>query len=344
MNWFTRLTGFAEINYEDTRAQLEVDGPTLRSKANGRSYGIGTFAMASLADLREQVALGQGVAGQAQISIVQGDVRQMHRAPEYAGALFQVASQFNALEMVGPSVTPEDGVGRYEHDRTQGPACAIAAGAATIFRNYFAPVDDQVGQTELRQFDGLADIGATLAEALGSPITDIWTWRNGYALCTQTGLEAITQHLQAIGPEQIDALAGQLRIGIHRNVEVTDAPELPGPLVSQIFCSALPVAYGQVPREHWAAFAQLVLDAAYEATLLEGVLNARRGSSKIVLLTLLGGGAFGNDEAWILAAMKRALAKFSGFALDVRVVSYGTPPEGLRRLIAECDRQRFTRP
>ena len=46
-------------------------------------------------------------------SVVRGDVRQMQRAPEYAGALFQVASQFNALEMTGPEVTPEDGVTRY---------------------------------------------------------------------------------------------------------------------------------------------------------------------------------------------------------------------------------------
>jgi len=29
------------------------------------------------------------------------------------------------------------GVTRYQHDHTQGPACAIACGAATIYRNYF---------------------------------------------------------------------------------------------------------------------------------------------------------------------------------------------------------------
>ena len=52
----------------------------------------------------------------------------MHGLPENRGALFQVASQFNMLEMVGPRVTPEEGVTRYEHDRTQGPACAMAAG------------------------------------------------------------------------------------------------------------------------------------------------------------------------------------------------------------------------
>lgn len=79
------------------------------------------------------------------MSIDTADVRKMHDNPEYAGALFQVACQFNFLEMVGPSVTPEDGMTRYEHDRTQGPACAMGAGAATNYRNYFAPIGDQVG-------------------------------------------------------------------------------------------------------------------------------------------------------------------------------------------------------
>jgi hypothetical protein len=49
-----------------------------------------------------------------------------------------------------------------------------------------------------------------------------------------------------------------------------------------------------------------VLEAAYEATLLAAVLNARRGRSNIVLLTRLGGGAFGNDDDWITTAMERA--------------------------------------
>lgn len=331
MDWFERVTGFSEADYAITRAQLEVQGTTLRSKVNGRSYGIGTFEMTSLADLRERVAAGTGAEGRARISIVTGDVRKMHQAAEYAGALFQVASQFNALEMVGPSVRPEDGVTRYESDRTQGPACAIAAGAATIFRNYFAPVGDQVGQTAQHQLDGLADVGAELSSALKRPVADLWEWRNGYALCTRTGLDLVADHLRAIGPEGADELAGKLRIGLHLDVEATEGA-LPGPLVSQAFCSALPVAYGRVPQQHWAAFAQLVLDAAYEATLLQAVLNARRGVSKIVLLTLLGGGAFGNDTAWIHHAIKRAAQRVAGFDLDVRIVSYGEPSPGLRKL------------
>ena len=334
MNWFTRLTGFKETTYEATRAGLEVRGEALCSSVNGASWGIGTFEMASLADLRARVAAGAGMAGRPRVSIVQGNVREMHLDPAYAGALFQVASQFNALEMVAPGVTPEEGVTRYEHDHTQGPSCAIAAGAATIFRNYFVPVGDQLGQTAQRQLDGLADVGTELSRVLGRPVADLWEWRNGYVLCTRAGLDLIAAYLAEVGPEGTNALGALLRIGIHTDVEVTIGA-LPGPLVSQAFCSALPVAYGNVPRKHWAAFAQLILDAAYEATLLQGVLNAHRGASSNVLLTLLGGGVFGNAPDWIHTAIRRAVQRVGAVDLDIRIVSYGAPSAETQALVRE---------
>jgi hypothetical protein len=333
MDWFTRLTGFRETSYAETQACLEVDVSTLRSTVNGKSYGIGQFQMPSLGELRQQVAAGSGHAGRLRVSIVTGDVRQMHQRPEFAGALFQVASQFNFLEMVGPSVSPEDGVTRYEHDRTQGPACAMAAGAATIYRNYFAPVGDQIGQTASRQLNGLHDLGERLSDSLGCATPDLWEMRNGYALATQRGLSLISEHLNQLSAADRRLLSGHLQIGLHQDVEVTDAPTLPGPLVSQAFCSALPVAYGRVPAHHWEAFARLILNAAYEATLLAGVLNARRGKSNIVLLTSLGGGAFGNAPQWIQDAMAQALDLMSGHDLDVRLVSYGPPTSSLRALV-----------
>jgi hypothetical protein len=105
--------------------------------------------------------------------------------------------------------------------------------------------------------------------------------------------------------------------------EVTDAAGENLPLVSQAFCPALPVAYTRVPLSHWEAFASLVLQAAYEATMWVAVLNAQRGASNVVLLTQLGGGAFGNHDNWVHAATRRALEMMSRFALDVRLVSYG---------------------
>ena len=249
--------------------------------------------------------------------------------PAYAGALFQVASQFNALEMTGPDVTPEDGVTRYAHDHTQGPACALAAAPATIYRNYFAPVEGGVGQTRTRQLDGLADVGRALSAELSRPVSDLWTMRNGYALCSAPGLRAISDWLAAADAEEIDALRGRLSIGLHRDVEVTAPGASPGARVSQAFCSALPVGYSSVPPHDWRAFATLVLEAAYEATLLAGVLQAAGGGSSIVPLTLLGGGAFGNRREWIFAAIRHALERVRGFGLDIRIVSYAKPDPAL---------------
>ena len=100
--------------------------------------------------------------------------------------------------------------------------------------------------------------------------------RNGYALCSRAGLDAIADHLGALQQEQVDILHGKLCIGVHRDVEVTDAAGEHRPLVSQAFCSALPVAYTRVSPSYWEAFASLVLQAAYEATMSAAVLNARR--------------------------------------------------------------------
>lgn len=167
--------------------------------------------------------------------------------------------------------------------------------------------------------------------------------RNGYAMCSRAGLEAIAAHLALITEDERDVLRGRLRIGLHSDVEVTDAggPDAlaahPGQHVSQAFCSALPVAYGGLPSAYWQGLASLVLEAAYEATLWAGVLNGRRGSSNVVLLTRLGGGAFGNLDDWIHAAMRRALDKVKGFGLDVRLVSYGAPSRELLQMARDFE-------
>lgn len=337
MDWFERLTGFREANYDDTRAKLGVEGCRLRSLVNGKSYGVGELELVPLQTLRDRARSGPGLPGRLKVSIVKGDVRKMHHSPENADAVFQVASQFNLLEMTGPNVTPEDGVTIYQHDPTQGPACAIAAGAATIYRNYFAPIRGSHGQTIDRQFDGLAELGNALSHALKQPISALWKMQNGYALCTRVGLDAIAKHLNALDSQRLDTLRGKLCVGIHRDVEVTDADGEKRPLVSQAFCSALPVRYTSIAPSHWQPFASLVLEAAYEAMLWAAAQNAQRGASNVVLLTRLGGGAFGNDESWIHAAMWRSLRLVSEIALDVRLVSYGAPARALLQMAEAFD-------
>ena len=332
-DWFERLTGFRELPWAETRERFVLEGATLRTRAGDRAWGIGQFALPSLAELRAQVAAGQGPAGRLRVGLVRGDVTAFHCDPACAGALFQVASQFNLLEMTSPLITPEDGITRYETDGTQGPRCAMAVGAATIFRNYLVPVEQDgavaYGQTRDRQIDALADLGAALGNADGH----LWSLQNGYAFCTDAGLCEIRDRLAASGPAEVDRLRGLLRIGLHRGADVTSAGAPAGQRVSQAFCSALPVSYVGGVQDHWAAFATLVLEAAYEATLLEGVLQVRRGGSPLVLLTLVGGGAFGNPREWLDPAVRHALSRVADVGLDVRFVSYGEPAPWLLKLI-----------
>lgn len=335
MNWFERLTGFQETHYEETRGNLKVEGRQLHSLVNGKSYGIGELELVSLQTLRDRVRATGSLPGRLKVSVVRGDVRGMHQLPSNAGALFQVASQFNLLEMMSPRATPEEGVTGYVRDKTQGPACAIAAGAATIYRNYFVPVGNDFGQTNERQLDGLADMGQVLGEALGKPVDAMWSMENGYALCSRAGLDSISGYLQSLDEEKVEALSGKLHIGVHRGVEVTDADGPDRQFVSQAYCSALPVAYSPVPSIHWESFASLILNAAYEATMWSGVLNAQRGKSNVILLTRLGGGAFGNSDGWIHTAMRRALKMVEGFDLDVKLVSYGPPSHAIAQVVED---------
>lgn len=334
MDWFERLTGFREQSYEDTRARLQVEGRQLRSLKNGHSYGIGELELASLQSLRDRVLESAGLPGRLTVRNVEGNVGLMHEQPEYAGALFQVASQFNLLEMMNERATPEDGVTCYRDDHTQGPACAIAAGAATLYRNFFVPVQGESGQTKARQLNALADVGERLSRELGCPVESLYTMHNGYAMCSADGLTYIRDYLAAASAETIDELRGLLRVGVHSDVEVTSVDSTPRPVVSQVFCSALPVAYvkPKLPPSLWQPFAKLVLEAAYEATVWAAVLHAQRGGSRTVLLTRLGGGVFGNEDAWIDAAIHRALTEAHGLALDVVLVCYGSTPASMLAL------------
>jgi hypothetical protein len=330
MDWFRRITGFPEGIYEETKARLRVENGRLVNEKDGSSHAVGELELPSLAELRGRIAASP-LPGRLTLGVIEGDVRALHAEPENEGATFQVASQFNLLEMVGPDVSPEDGVTRYAYDRTQGPACAIAAGAGTIFRNYLAPVGDRTGQTADRQLDGLADLEAELARQMG--VTGrLWEMRNGYALPDRDRLGKVEAHLAARGEADRDALRALLRVGVHRDVGVTEPGAAPDARVTQVYASALPVAYSRIPARAWSELGSLVLEAAYEATLHAAVLNAANGGSRRVLLTRLGGGAFGNDEGWISYALLRALSLFRDQGLEVLMVSYGRPSREIREV------------
>jgi hypothetical protein len=327
MMWFETLTGFPEESPRQVRANITVDGNTLKSHVNGKMLVCGELETPSLAELRARVHSKGHQTGKISVREVVADVQQLHADESNAGSLFQVASQFNLLEMRSPSVTPEHGVGIYENDHTQGPACAVAAGAGTIYRNYFAIVNGQAGQSAGKQIDCLADIGT----ALGNSGNRLWEMRNGYALASHSGLVEISNRLRAASESELDDLRQLLRIGIqwHTQVTLNDSRHR----VSQAYCSALPIAYSNHPPSLWEEFARLVLEASYEATICAAILNSVRNGNNRLFLTLLGGGAFGNETDWIIGGIRRALNLYKHVDLDVAIISYGSPKEFIRQLV-----------
>ena len=329
MTWFEVLTGFRETSPSQVRENITVDGDRLTSLVNRKAFTCGRLETPSLGELRNRVACSRDTIGRLSVREVVANVSDLHANESNAGCLFQVASQFNLLEMVSPNVTPEHGVGIYENDFTQGPTCAIAAGAGTIYRNYFAIADGHAGQSARRQIDCLADIGVTL----GNSGERLWEMRNGYALASREGLIEISKRLDESSENELDQLRQLLRIGVQWNTQVTieDSKHT----VTQAYCSALPVAYSNHSSDLWEDFARLVLDASYEATICTAILNSLSTGNNRVYLTLLGGGAFGNKTNWITQGIKRALKLYEHWNIEVAIVSRGSSKPYVQELVEQ---------
>jgi len=308
----------------------------MTSIANGASYGIGQFECPSLLELRERGELelekaGGLLVGELTVKHAMGDVSVL--IGTHPLSVVQAASQFNCLEFTGPSVLPEDGVTGYAHDRTQGPACSIACGPATVYRNYFAPLvrpdgSVQEGQTEDCQIENLAEI----SDAIGNkPEGRFYRVVGGYTLAENQGLEMMNHELKKLNREDLKA---KLRVGVHSDVQVTSSHwgnrrSEREEIVTMVFGSACSITYSRNHPQLWEPFATMILEASYEATLWAAVLHALRHKddprARVVFLTALGGGVFGNDLAWIAQAIDMACDKFKGLNLDVRIVSYCPP-------------------
>ncbi len=258
--WFEKLTGFKEQSPENVREKLLIDGDSFVSKVNSKRFTFGRLEIVTLDDLRRNSLPREVFKSKIQLNEVVGDVQELHILKSNTKALFQAASQFNLLEMIGPNITPEHGIDRYERDHTQGPACAIACGAGTIYRNYFVKIGNQIGQTANNQVDCLELIG----KELQNEELNLWSMRNGYALINQEGLLTINKKLSRLSNEKRENLKGKLKVGIQWNTEVTITDDKQK--VSQIYCSALPCCLLPNGFNLSENLARIVLEVAYEVT------------------------------------------------------------------------------
>jgi hypothetical protein len=287
--WFQRVFGFEEDG-QNVRRMFRVVGErhdtVLVAKPRGapeRHFYVGLFETPTLTTLRGRLLRqeeGPGDQGHLHFTHVEGDIIDVHKNPEFAQAVIQVASQFNCLEMPNPYVTPEDGITGYCEDATQGPVCAMMCPAATVFRNYFV---NGVGQTANNQLDMLTDVAkAVVPEEGGDPY---WFMQNGY--CFPWGareMKALNDRLLA-EKGLVEKVWAALRVGVQWDTEVKSEHR-----VCQVYSSGLPIAYAsKQARASMQPLAEIILCATYEATFAVAAILAkqRRTRVKLVVIFLL---------------------------------------------------------
>lgn len=301
--WFKALTGFDELPYDRTRRRLRAsrDRRTLTTLVG--KLPLGVFSTPNLSTLIEAMPTPKG-STVPQVTPIREDVFKLHHYPDSNGATFQVASQFNCLEGLGPNASELHGVSRYVYDRTQGPACALACPADLIYRNYFKPDIDLT--------DGLSSKLASYG--LITP----WNMKNGYLLPLGNYTLQTSKWIAALPGDQRESLLTSMRVGLLTNAHVSVGPNT----VNQVYCSTLPLNYYRVIGEpgDYQGLAALFLEAAYLGTLAAAAVNMGAGGSGQVFLTYIGGGAFANPPDWIGEALSRALLRMRGQDLSVYLV------------------------
>lgn len=258
--------------------------------AAGRRYQAGRFEVLRLCELRARALAARVAAGRPaatrRLWVFDGaspasDIGAL-QATAAPGSMFQVASQFNCLESPGAFLSP---VARYFSDPTQGPRASISAFPATLSRHYAAPAGDGgrfVQEPDGRQINLLADVCDPGVAVV----------RSGYLRSTDIAHpSALAQALTA----RFDSIA----VGVHDDAEVVLGADwlggvagAPHRTISQVLTSTVAGGmYGEAGEDATGlSICRSLLRAAYLGTLLAAAALGKRR----VVLTMIGGGVFGN--------------------------------------------------
>jgi hypothetical protein len=286
---------------------------TLQNLSTQRTFECGQLSLPSLGSLRKTQASIEGdrhgflTILQATNDIGKLDVGYLQSQRENHGALFQVASNFNGLELMNRSdKRAMTEIGNYIFDRTQGPYASISAAPGLVLRHYYPFFSNQNSPNEWRQvFEGRQ------IELLGE--TDL-SVTNGY-------LEIRPEDLNRELDENL------LKVVHHRNIQVTFGGargsehlllERNDQRIDQVFTATADLAwtnqdlFHKEPRQTEKLIKKL-LTSAYEGTLRSAIQSDR----KRVFLTLIGGGVFANPPEWIVDVLEDQLPLIIDSGLSV---------------------------
>ncbi|OHT00682.1 hypothetical protein TRFO_32599 [Tritrichomonas foetus] len=295
------------------------EGATLISKINHKRFPAGKFSLRSVGSYGNLEPRNGGHLhiihghGMKSSKLYMVDVLTAQNHPDFNGATFQAASNFNCLEFIGSKQTAAKGVNVYVKDHTQGPSCAVAAGPAVTYRNYFVLHEDGT-RGQLRKE----------VELLSKTPLKI---EHGYVKINQKEC----QRLQSIDFDWADL--NNYQVGVHQNCKITIERSQRGMSLStndqithQIYCAAFSFPRSVIVNNFTQNLAENILKAEYRATILAAWDNSIKypdyKGSKKCFLTLLGGGVFHNPFEIICKAISSCKDVIEMSGLDVYVVCF----------------------
>jgi len=373
--WFVNVFGFAEpSSLPDIKKSFQVKKSAtnhilMTVKNKPKEIDVGVFRYMSVKQLLDVASantnaksvFGFDPTDNLKYYTVTSTASAVHTNPGYYGSIFQVASQFNALEMAGPALTPQNGITNYWNywnDKTQGPVCAMVCPFGTLYRNYFCMPDTGGNQPEDKSVNGNPQTGTatggtdpgnnqinTLTELMKIDVcfNDL-KFQNGYIFVkNKAQLNAINTYLST--PENFWKAMMAIKYVIQEDtpvVNVSGDGTILSHTVSQIYCSAYPVAYSTDPptmplgsisggvsstsKKDYALLSSMILHAVYYSTLAYAVSRITEDNiRKNVFLTKVGGDAFGNNMYLIHTAIHNAVRHFIAYPIDVYIVNYEPP-------------------
>ena len=276
-NWFEHLIGYPESEFNYTLAEVPLK----------HHQAMGQFSQLSINELKALTAdrVANNPEGVKLLVDYRTSYGHMHAfdtsalqftAPE--NALFQVASNFNCLEVPKMNYDPFNGyflTGQMT-DSTQGPSASGGAAFGSILR---------LLEHRIKPINLLADVPDISARNGKVP----YDWNSGVNI----------------------ADTGVIKVGLHRNVRAAFlrmsnnfAYNPNGPRINQVFTSTC-ICENTRPN----ALSRSLLEAAYEGTYLSAVVT----QAPMVVLTMIGGGVFNNNHELILEAMMKAHVKYSRY-------------------------------
>ena len=200
--WFKETFGFEECSYYETKQhfKLSSDGTELTSLRNNRKFHVGLFEVLSHKDLHARKVKLKDDAGKDLggliFSNISGSVESLIKNMIMKGLFFKPLLSlivWKWLVLAYAQRTVSHGINLIA---SQGPACALACPAGTLYRNYF--VNKGRGQAapgnQINTLDIVEEIlGDTNHSTKGAVY---WHVKNGYCMpLNNSSMSALNERL-----------------------------------------------------------------------------------------------------------------------------------------------------